>query len=303
MTAAAFDLVLRADANPTVGAGHAMRLAALGAAWLAAGGRARVAGDLDLGFVTARYREIGIPITDEPARAGEVVVVDSYDPGIRFRVAQLPGPALRVMVDDLGGEVPSGYDVVWNPSPFGRPELYQSYLGRVLGGIDRLAIREDLSPWDRGSNEVIVSLGGSEPDRQIKEAFEQLARLAPEVPFAMAGSWGPTGWRRVAPEHFWRETARARAMITGAGGTVWEAAVVGIPVVLLEIAPNQRLIYRWARDAGVPGLKTSLVDADFLAHQLRALLPAARPLPRVQSGTRLVAAELAQLAADRQAAR
>jgi hypothetical protein len=296
-------LVLRADANRTIGAGHAMRLAALGAAWRAAGGRVRSVGLLGLDFVAAHYHDQGIAGSDREPADSEIVVVDSYDPGCRFEMARTTSPVLRVLVDDLGGSPPAGYEVIWNPSPYGSAELYWGFGGTVLAGIGRLAVRADLPRWTGGSGELVVSLGGATPAAPIQEALEQLARMAPETRFAITGSWGPDQWRRIDPGAFWAETARAKALIVGAGSSVWEAAAVGVPVILLEVAANQRLTYRWARDAGVPGLKTSLVDSDFLAHQLRALLPAARPLPPVRSGTARVASELAGLAAARMASR
>ncbi len=296
-------LILRADANSSIGAGHAMRLATLGAAWRASGGTVQGVGTLDLEFVIARYREAGIALSDRPSGGDAIMVVDSYDPEVRFGALRVAGAVLRVLVDDLGGTVPNGYDAVWNPSPYGEAGLYPGFTGPLLSGPEHLAVREGLPRWVGPSDEVLVSLGGSEPSAQIKAAFDQLAALASDTRFAITGPWGPAGWRRIAPGRLWAEVARAKALVMAAGSTVWEAAAVGIPVVLLETAANQRLNYRWARDAGVPGLKTSLVDGEFLAHQLRALIPAARPLPRVTGGAGQVVAALAQLAGQRMAAR
>jgi hypothetical protein len=181
--------------------------------------------------------------------------------------------------------------------------LYPGYPGPVVSGSDHLAVRDALPAWTGGSDEVVVSLGGSQPPPQITAALEQLAQLAPDVAFAITGPWAPDGWRRLEPERFWNEAAAAKALVLAAGSAVWEAAVVAVPVILLEIADNQRLTYRWGRDAGVPGLKASLVDSDFLAHQLRALLPAARPLPKVTSGAARVADIVARLATTRGMAR
>ena len=84
-------------------------------------------------------------------------------------------------------------------------------------------------------------------------------------------------------------------MVTAAGATAWEGAMVGIPMVVVAIAENQRLNYRWARNCGLPGANALLVDAEFLAHQLRALIPAAMIAPPLTNGAGRVANELARL--------
>lgn len=295
-------LRLVVDATPVTGAGHAMRLATLAEAWMARGGRVETVGNLGLDFVARRYREIGIGDAESAASGADVLVVDSYDPGIRFQAAQEAEPALRVLVDDVGCQVPNGFDVVWNPNPYGSAAFYPGFVGRVLSGSDWVPIREGLPPWRQVRDEVVVALGGGLAARQVLLALAQLAELMPEQAFAIPGPAPSARWRAVAPEAFWRETAGAKALVVAAGATVWEASLVGIPVITLQTADNQRLVYRWTRDAGVPGLNAMMVDADFLAHQLRALLPAARPVPVVPNGARRVAAELAALADARRVA-
>jgi hypothetical protein len=130
----------------------------------------------------------------------------------------------------------------------------------------------------------------------VVAALSLLAELATADRFGITGDWGPSHWRRISPSRLWTEAAAARQLVTAAGTTVWEAAVVGIPVVLLMTAANQRLVYRWARDAGIPGLNALLVDPEFLAHQLRALLDVPAQLPRVENGVNRVVQRLAQLA-------
>ena len=292
-------MVLRADATSAIGAGHAMRLATLGAAWRAAGGEPVAIGEHSIPFVAAHYRDLDIKVASGEEPIGDIVVVDSYDPGIRFRHAQPAGPALRVLLDDTGGLVPPGFDVVWNPNPYGGAEHYPGFAGFVVSGPDHVAVRPDVPPWCRQNDEVVVSVGGGEPRSTVWDAFEGLLHLLPNEPVAMAGPVAPRGWRHIEPTRFWAEASRAKMLVTAAGGTLWEAAAAGIPVVVLQIADNQRFGYRWARDAGVPGINALLVDGDFMAHQLRALIGAARPLPRLTNGAGRVAAALARLASAR----
>ncbi|MGE0441738.1 MAG: hypothetical protein AB7L66_06110 [Gemmatimonadales bacterium] len=299
MTGEERSLVLVTEATPRVGAGHAMRLATLGAAW-AGLGPVRALGPIDLPFVRDRFARLNIPLGGPPPGPGEIVVVDSYDPSTRFRWSHAPAPALRVLVDDHGGvSVPLDYDCVWNPNAYADRSIYPSFSGTVLAGREYLAIREDLPRWEaRPDGDIFVSLGGGQPSPTVAAAFGLLDEFNLPVRFAYSGDWGPTGWRQVAPHRFWTEAAGARHLITAAGITVWEAAVVGIPVVLLMTADNQRDTYRWCRDAGVPGTNTLLADAEFLAHQLAALIAVAGRLPAVQSGTGRVVEILTRLAAE-----
>ncbi|MFN0181430.1 MAG: hypothetical protein ACKVZ0_21685 [Gemmatimonadales bacterium] len=302
MVASGLRMILRADATRAIGAGHAMRLATLGAAWRAAGGEVVAVGDHAIGFVAAHYRDLGIAVHSEGPGPSDVLVVDSYDPGIRFHHAQPLEGTVRVLLDDLGGAVPAGFDVVWNPNPYGGPDRYPEFAGYVLSGSDYLAIRPDVPAWIRERDEVVVSIGGTAPDGALRDALVQLAPLVPNERLAIVGDEGLPGWRTIEPTRFWSEASGAKALVTAAGGTVWEAAVSGIPVVVLQIVDNQRFGYRWVRDAGVPGINALLVDGDFMAHQLRALIPAARPLPPLENGAHRVVASLARLARARRAA-
>ena len=100
--------------------------------------------------------------------------------------------------------------------------------------------------------------------------------------------------------HFSRDRRRvgAHAVLRGAAAQ-WnedmEAAAAGVPMVVVAIADNQRMGYRWARDSGVPGANAMVIDDECLAHQLRALIPAAMVAPMLENGAGRVAAELASL--------
>ena len=285
MTSAGRTLVIRADATASVGAGHAMRLAVLSETWLESGGTVRLCGRVEIPFVIARYQRLGIVAEDRETAEGDVLVVDTYESGARFRATQATGFGLRVLVDDFGVDVAPGFDVVWNPNGASDRKMYRHFGGAILSGVDYLAVREDLPRWRGGSTEIAISLGGGRPPAMVIEAFDRLAEMFPDQPFAATGTWAPQRWRRIAADRLWDDVVEAKQFLTAAGTTVWEAAAVGVPVGLLMIADNQRLVYRWARDAGAPGINTTMLDAEFLAHQLRSLIGIACALPRVANGT------------------
>lgn len=290
-------LVLRADATATIGAGHAMRLAVLAETWLTRGGAVALCGRIEVPFVVERYAALGIAAVDREAVEGDVLVVDTYESGARFRATQVAGVAIRVLVDDFGVDVAPGFDVVWNPNGTAESTMYRQFGGAVFAGTEYLAVRDGLPAWRGGGEEIVVTMGGGRPPSVVLEAFHRLAELFPEQPFAATGQWAPSRWRRIEADRLWHDVATARQLISAAGTTVWEAAAVGVPVGLLMIADNQRLVYRWARDAGAPGINTTLLDAEFLAHQLRSLIGVACPLPKVTNGTSRLVDGLLPLAA------
>ncbi len=293
-------MALAVDATPAVGAGHAMRVGTLAAAWLGLGGEVVAVGDVDLEFVRTRYAGLGIGLAPVGNPVCDVLVVDRYDVGQRSRMATSPGAVVRLLVDDLFAKVPAGYDAVWNPNPYASAESYPTFDGLVLGGATMVPIREDLPPWQqRLDGNVVVTFGGGRPSDVVIGAVGLLIQLMPRDRFAVAGDWAPAGCRRVEPEHLWREAAAAKCLVSAAGGTLWEAAATGIPMVAVAIVENQMHAYRWARNVGIPGANAMLIDGESLAHQLRALIPAAMIAPALTNGAGRVATELARLVLGR----
>ena len=128
-----------------------------------------------------------------------------------------------------------------------------------------------------------------------------MTRLALRVAgtYAGVGEWVPGSWIRASTAEPWTVLAQCDALITASGTSTWEAAAVGVPVVLLKLAVNQDLVFAWGRSMGVPGVDAlEIPNADVLADALAAALPHARPLPNLRSGADWVAGTLqAMLAA------
>jgi len=274
-----------------------MRCAALGEAWLRFGaGPVSAYGDFDLEFVRVHLARLGIPALPArmmPATQG-VLLVDSYDTALRRAMADSASACLRALVDDLGCDVPTGYGAVWNPNASGNAAMYPSFSGVVIAGDGAIAIRSGLPKWEpRQNKKVVVSVGGGRLPGSWRDAFVILGSIRTDCQFSNAGSWRLAGWRAIEPSKLWNQAARAQVLVTAAGSTVWEAAHVRIPVVLLEIAANQRDIFAWGTAAGVPGVNLSrVVDPMKVALQLSAALDHARPLPKVEDGSRNIVAAL-----------
>lgn len=277
-------LAVRTDATEQVGAGHAMRCLSAAEAWIASKGRAQCWGTVTLDFVRHRADALGIPIKPGPPGGADILLVDTYDVAEREALASTPLARHRVIVDDMGEVLPTGYDAVWNPNPYGTPAMYPAFHGEVLTGADYVPIRAGLPSW-RGGCTGAVSCGGSGVPGELVDVFESVRARLGLKPLLAVGSRVPTGWRPAMATGIWADLRLASWLITTASSTLWEAAAVGIPVVVISLVPNHALAAAWARRHGVPVVDfcapmTQEGRADILASAIHD----ARPLPRLKSG-------------------
>jgi hypothetical protein len=295
-------LVVRADATPATGAGHVMRCATLAHAWRARDlGPVTLWGTVTMPFAEERLRELGVTVTSEPPELADVVlVVDLQAPAQRRTLAASTAAAMRVLLDDLGGEVPEGYDVVWHPHPASAPAAFPGFGGVVLAGPHVLPIRDGLPRWSAAEHDgsVGVLLGAGQPPAWLPGAAAWLETIYAGRRFRIAGPATPAGWDPVDAARPWESLARCERLVLAAGSSTWEAAAVGVPLALVEIGANQRRVRAWAAAVGVPGVfaPPNAVPRAMAAAIGRAL-DRARPLPRLTKGAPEVARTLATLAA------
>lgn len=288
------DLLLQADANRVIGAGHVMRCAALGEAWLRLGlGRVAHAGEVTIPFAASRLAQLGIRSARDMSAEGAVMVVDNYDPAAR-RAWAARDSRLKVAVDDIGEDA-SGFDVIWNPNAYEAARLYPGFTGEVISGI--VPIREDLPRWNRSSDDIAVSLGGQTPPDWLVTAIDTWARERGTFCVTGSADWVPATWKSVPPDQQWPHFARCSMLLTAAGSTVWEAAHVGIPACLIVSAENQRLIGDWATRHGAPVIDvTTKAAPGTVIDALRRHGTSAAALPHINNGAPQVARRLLELA-------
>jgi UDP-2,4-diacetamido-2,4,6-trideoxy-beta-L-altropyranose hydrolase len=297
------ELIVLADATPEIGAGHAMRCAALAEAWrkLRLGPMA-FAGRVTIPFVLRRLRAAGAEVKSrvELAHRRRVVIADGYDRALQQRALKMPAD-LHVVVDDVGEAVPAGFDVIWNPNAYGDATLYPAFAGAVVAGPEAVPVRSDLPNW-RGASErrIGVSLGGGALPSVLRAAVEELAATCRGWTVSAVGTW--TGKvRSVAIDDPWPTLVQCDRLLVASGTTVWEAAAVGIPVALIQTADNQSRIFAWARSAGAPGISLAADGTSDLAGLLANAVMSAAKLPRIRNGAQAVARYLANLASQRPA--
>jgi hypothetical protein len=198
----------------------------------------------------------------------------------------------RVLVDDEGGAIPNGYDIIWNPNAWSDRGLYPGFEGAVLCGGDYVPLRSDLTKWGGPSGRgTLVTLGGGTVPVELRQALEAVGRQRGDL--CGVGEWTPESWTRIAAPDLWRAAAACDRMICAAGVTAWEAAAVGIPVVLVALAANQRPTARWAARAGVPTLDLrETLDTGRLVQALEQAIPRAKPLPPLENGAAAVVRSL-----------
>jgi UDP-2,4-diacetamido-2,4,6-trideoxy-beta-L-altropyranose hydrolase len=293
-------LVIRADATPAIGAGHLMRCLAVAEAWRARGpSELHVWGHVDIAFAARRLNLLGIRAggTYPAWHPSSLLLVDTYDPLERVRLATIAGPRARILVDDTGEPVPPGYDGVWLPSAAGDANLYPGFRGAVFTGLQGVALRADLPPWNPAQPPRIgVLLGGGVLPSNIATALTSLAESMGPIQFAATFADLPPGWTRLSADDPWIELAKCDRVLASAGSIMWEAAAVGIPVVLLLAAENQRRNFEWGRSAGVPCIITQGSTSREICRALVQAIPLAIPLPRIRNGAERLAAAFDGLA-------
>lgn len=268
-----------------------MRMATFAEAWRRGGqGAATLVGAIEIPFVAERIAASRLARkTDLPSDGrNAVLLIDHYDATVRASCAARSDYQLRVLVDDLGGAVPSGVDVVWNPNAYGDARDYVEFSGPLFAGVDCIPVRADLPAWrDSGEHEIAVSQGGTDASATMRAALPLLReRLSPARLREVVVSSRP-----------WDDIARCARLITGAGITLWEAASVGIPVVVVATVANHERGADWARSVGVPTVNAVAAgDPACLAELLAEALEKAHPLPRVADGSAGVSRALAALA-------
>ncbi len=291
-------LLIRADADERVGAGHVMRCLALAQAWLdAREGPVWLASSALPDAVRDRYASEGARIrmvapgpsglsaaVDETGAAW--VVLDGYEfaPSDQEVVKDL-GRRLLV-VDDDGVAGAYAADLVLDPNVFAdeRPYSRRAASTRLLLGPRYALIRRELvgSPAPsrpRDAARVLVTFGGSDPHGLSSMAVRALTGLGSITTVVL----GPANARRdevdrlaaavpdvrvVSSASNMRELMDAADVaVAGAGGTCLELAHAGVPQLVVVSAENQR---RVAESMAALGVARSLgAAAELTPERLR----------------------------------
>jgi spore coat polysaccharide biosynthesis predicted glycosyltransferase SpsG len=190
-------VLLRADADASIGVGHVMRCLALAQALTDAGGRAIFASTALPDSISRRLEHEHLPvrmICAQPGSASEAeatarvareemagrIVVDGYHLGPDY-LAGLHRHGLRVAVIDDHAIACAPYAAVTlNQNIFAPPARpAEGYLSGLRYALLRRELRADVTtPRTGHSRRILITLGGADPDRMTELAIAACASIA-----------------------------------------------------------------------------------------------------------------------------
>lgn len=265
-------IVLRADANPGRGAGHVMRMLALGEEARALGWTVDLVSHALAPGLAERAFALGISLiaigepgserdartTAERALAGSALVgLDHYELGAEYAAALRSRGVRVVRWDDLLDPSVAEADLVVNQNLGATAEAYRGLTpAPVLAGAEYATVRAEFrarrAAFRAKPERVAVSFGGADAGGGSELALAALA----DSPLAVSLLVGALNQRRERLERLARERAgvemlvdspRVAEVLAGAdlaviapGTTLLEACALGLPTVSVVCAENQR---------------------------------------------------------------
>jgi UDP-2,4-diacetamido-2,4,6-trideoxy-beta-L-altropyranose hydrolase len=271
-------LLLRCDANVSIGTGHVMRCLALAQAWQDAGGCLVFAMAQSTPAVEERLRSENCKVIAIRSQSGSKddaietaqlaremssgwVVVDGYHFGSDYQLAVKQSASL-LFVDDNGHAGSYCADLILNQNIHANAQIYErrSPQTRLLLGCRYALLRREFATWRDWRREIpesarrlLVTLGGSDPDNLTLRVLNAIPVSQGWDTTVIVGGSNPhlsdvKRWiaGRSADFHLAtnvvdmpKQIARADLAIAGAGTTSWEMCALGLPALLLVAAENQ----------------------------------------------------------------
>jgi UDP-2,4-diacetamido-2,4,6-trideoxy-beta-L-altropyranose hydrolase len=274
-------LLVRCDTSVAIGTGHAMRCLALAQGWQDAGGGAVFAMAQATPAVEERLQRESMGVARLKAEPGSAedaketvalarekqaswVVVDGYLFTAEYQAA-LKSAGLKVLfIDDNGHAGRYSADLVLNQNAHANEAMYPSREAstRILLGPRYALLRREFAAWRGWEREipaiarnVLVTMGGSDPDNFTRQAVDGLRAIKDESLRirVLAGGNNPhlasleelrtnvgNSIQLVRdatdmPEQMsWADLA-----VAGAGSACLEMCLMGLPALLVDLAENQ----------------------------------------------------------------
>ncbi len=272
-------LILRCDASVAMGTGHAMRCLALGQAWQDIHGEvvfamSEVTPAIGERIKTEKMEIVRIAsasgclqdaeelIQIAESRSARWVAIDGYEFDVRYQQELKDAGVKSLLVDDSTQDTECVADLILNQNAYAREKFYSRKKTdtRLLLGLRFAMLRREFTPWrnwkreiSSSANKVLVTMGGSDPENVTVDVIEALSLIKQDLEVAVViGGSNPhvrsldaaaakfPGNLRVLNNIFLPEyMAWADLAISSAGTTSAEICLLGLPAILIDIAPNQ----------------------------------------------------------------
>jgi UDP-2,4-diacetamido-2,4,6-trideoxy-beta-L-altropyranose hydrolase len=276
------NLLFRTDASLTMGTGHVMRCIALAQAAQDAGGRAAFALAESTAGIRAKLAEESCDVVPILVEAGsehdsgqcialarqqraDWIIVDGYQFSDAYQRALKAAGFKVLFLDDYGHAAHYSADLVLNQNAQATESLYalRERYTRLLLGTEYCLLRREFSSW-RGwkreiapvGSKVLVTMGGSDPDNVTEIVIAALQRLPDVEATIVVGGSNPhfDSLQRLTSQggqrfRLLRSVANmpelmawADVAVSGAGSTCWEMCLLQLPMLLIDLADNQKPI-------------------------------------------------------------
>lgn len=282
-------LFVRADAGPTMGVGHFMRMLALGEEWKSRGGRVTFGGSVP----PALRARAGAPFVEREPALGDAdwtiaqarasgatwVAADGYSFGRDYQQRVVASGLRLLIVDDNGENHDYAANVILNVNAHAREAMYsrRPAESRLLIGSQFLLLRAAILrarlPRVARDDSLLVSFGGADPadatGLSLRAIASQPSLKGQAVVVLVGAANGRTAAYRAAcrsenvrlledPENVADIMASSRVCICSPSTTFWEMSYLRVPCLGLIVADNQAPI---AAEVQARGIMQVLGDA------------------------------------------
>ncbi|MFZ7103246.1 MAG: UDP-2,4-diacetamido-2,4,6-trideoxy-beta-L-altropyranose hydrolase [Peptococcaceae bacterium] len=279
------NLLIRTDADSTLGYGHLMRSFALAQAWTGRGGKVSfLSGEIppDLkqilktaGMDVYDFRgqngsrlDAEVTVNLVQKLAAEWLIADGRSFGGEYQKHCKDGSLKLLIADDSGASDHYYADIVLNRGLHGREEMYKNRepYTKLLLGHRFVSLRDEFMAWrDRPRTiasqvtNILVSFGGADHSRLLTKVVKSLKELGETYQTKII--LGRASKREevkginivslINASNMADLMAWADIGVCGGGVTLAEMAFMGLPSIAVKTAPDQNSVQKYAGSYGI----------------------------------------------------
>tara|TARA_Y100000588_G_scaffold351537_1_gene403430 strand:- start:1830 stop:2825 length:996 start_codon:yes stop_codon:yes gene_type:complete len=255
-------ILIRADGNSMIGLGHLARCSGLLNALLTKGVSSvlltednEVSGAFlrDQNSVIYENRSRLTDVSNWPPASMYIVDLYDYDPALYLDLKR-NNKCVIYIYDDENHVIPDGVDGVINPNIYANDNEYPGV--QALCGMQYYVFREEIIHARKQcapeEDYVFVCMGGSDPEQMTSVVATAISEVSEKSIVAVLGDPDEIQMDRlmkirnlslhIRPSDFASLMTGARYAVTGAGSIAYELAYLRKPMILIQLAENQKMI-------------------------------------------------------------